>query len=100
MDSSLPRGLGWWIYRYVPSMGENIPVTVDEAVKKLRRNRSGGDAGDASRAPERVARSVQKGKAGGRERRVEDGGRGGGGGTTLGETSGTCTDGVSGGRAG
>ena len=53
------------LYSYVPSPGENIPVTVDEAVKKLRRNRSGGDAGDASRAPERVARSVQKGKAGG-----------------------------------
>ena len=68
------------LYSYVPSPGENIPVTIklvevgdsvptedeiEEAVNKLRRNRSGGGVGDASRAPEKVARSVQEGKAGG-----------------------------------
>ena len=71
------------LYSYVPSLGENIPVSVkpvevddsvptedkiEEAVKKLRRNRFGGAVGDASRAPEKLARGVQKGKAGGRER--------------------------------
>ena len=75
------------LYSYVPSLRENIPVTVrpvklydsvpmeekiEEAVKKLRRNRSGGGVGDASRAPERVALSVQKGESGGRERGGED----------------------------
>ena len=35
---------------------------IEDAIKKLRRNRSGGGVGDASRAPERVAHGVQNGE--------------------------------------
>ena len=80
------------LYIYVPPPGENIPVTITpadvddsvtkedeivEAVKKLRRNRSGGAVGDARRAPERVVRGGQQRETGGREGRGEDGGGGG-----------------------
>ena len=50
---------------------------IEDAVKKLRRNRSGGGVRDAVRAPERVNRGVQQGERGGGEGRRED--RGGGG---------------------
>ena len=60
--ATLERITAEWVdlYRYIPSPGENIPVTVtpvkvndlvptedeiEEAVKKLRRNRSGGALG-------------------------------------------------------
>ena len=60
-------------HSYKSSPGEIVPVTVTpeevnnsvpledenkDAVKKLRRNRSGGAVGDASRAPEKVACGV------------------------------------------
>ena len=76
------------LYSYVSSPGENILVTItpaevddsvpmenkiEDAVKKLRRNSLGGGVGDASRAPERVARGVQQRKNGGREGRRDDG---------------------------
>ena len=79
------------LYRYVPSLGNNIPISVqpapvddsvptedeiEEAVKHLQRNRSGGGVGDEGRAPERVARGVEaEEKRGGRGRGREDGRR-------------------------
>ena len=102
------------LYSYVPPPGENIPVTVTpselddsvpmedeiaEAVKKLRRNRSGGAVRDAHRAAERVDRGVQQRKTGGKERRGENGGRGGRRGL-VGKTGGAHADGVLGGRDG
>ena len=99
------------LYSYVPSPGKNIPISfqpvpvdnsvptkdkIEEAVKHLRRNRSGGGVGDEGRAPERVACRVQKEKEiGGRERGREYGQRGGGTNkAALGEPHGVGSDGV------
>ena len=64
------------LYSQVPSPGENIPVTVEpaliddsvptedkiaDAVKKLRRNRSGGGVADSRGAHQGVARGGQEG---------------------------------------
>ena len=71
------------LYRYIPSPGENIPVTVtpvevddsvptedeiEEVVKKLRRNRSGGASGMRAEhlkgwleASNRVKQAAEKG---------------------------------------
>ena len=69
------------LYIHVPPLGENIPVIVTpsdvddlvptedeiaEAVKKLRRNWSGGAVGDTFRSPERVAPGGQQREDGGR----------------------------------
>ena len=71
------------LYSYVPSPGENTPVTVkpvkvddlvpmedeiEEAIKKLRRNRSGGASEMRADHLKGVAYRVQKEKKIGRER--------------------------------
>ena len=87
--ATLERITAEWVdlYRYVSSLGENIPVTIaraevndslpiedeiEDAAEKLRSNRSGGGVGDVSRAPERVARGIQQRENGGGEERIED----------------------------
>ena len=97
------------LYSHVPPPGDNIPVTVTpseiydlvptedeiaEAVKKLRRNWSGGAVEDPRRTPERVARGGQKRGAGGIEGRGEYGG-GGGRRRAVGKGGRDYTDGVS-----
>ena len=97
------------LYIYVSSPGENIlvnvtPVEVDDsvpmedkiedAVKKLRRNRSGGPSGMRAEHLKGWLAASNRGKMAaekGDEKSEEEGGRRG----TLGKTGGTNTDGVS-----
>ena len=93
-------------YSQVPSPGENIPVTVEPAiiddsvptedkiaaaVKKLRRNRSGGAVADPHRAHQGVDRGGQEGEGCGGEGEREDSG-GGGGRITVGKSGVNYTD--------